>query len=197
MIVVTGAAGFIGSCFIRFLNQQNIPDIVAVDRFRNPDKKQNLDRKGLAEQVEREVFHDWLEQHYGKIQFIFHLGARTDTGETNPEIFERLNTGYSKRLWEQCAQFGIPIIYASSAATYGRGELGFDDNHDLVPRLKPLNLYAKSKNDFDNWALLQKKTPPFWAGMKFFNVYGPNEYHKGRMASVIFHAYNQAVVYRY
>lgn len=192
MIVVTGAAGFIGSCLIGYLNQQGITDIAAVDRFRNPDKKPNLDGKDIAEQVEREVFHDWLEQHHGKVQFIFHLGARTDTGETNPEIFERLNTGYSKKLWQQCAQFALPLIYASSAATYGMGELGFDDRHDLIPRLKPLNLYGRSKNDFDNWALARHDAPPFWAGLKFFNVYGPNEYHKGRMASVVFHAFMQA-----
>ncbi len=83
------------------------------------------------------------------------------------------------------------MLYASSAATYGKGDFGFDDSHELIPQLKPLNEYARSKNDFDNWVLQQKSAPPFWAGLKFFNVYGPNEYHKGRMASVIFHAYKQ------
>ncbi len=191
MLVITGASGFIGSCLLGFLNQKGITDIVAVDRFRNPDKKHNLDGKESAEQVEREIFHDWLAQHHEKVSFIFHLGARTDTAETNPEVFERLNTGYSQKLWQQCSQFDIPLLYASSAATYGMGENGFDDRHDLLVRFKPLNLYGKSKNDFDNWVVLQKESPPFWAGLKFFNVYGPNEYHKGRMASVIFHAYRQ------
>jgi len=192
MIVITGAAGFIGSCLIGFLNEQGITDIVAVDRFRNPDKKPNLDGKDIAEQVEREAFHDWLDAHHGRVHFVFHLGARTDTCETNPEIFERLNTGYSQKVWTLCALYAIPLLYASSAATYGMGEQGFDDSHELIPRLKPLNLYGKSKNDFDKWALVQPQQPPFWAGIKFFNVYGPNEYHKGRMASVIFHAYSQA-----
>ena len=191
MVIVTGAAGFIGSCLTGFLNQKGITDITAVDRFRNPDKKPNLGGKDLTEKVEREIFHGWLEKHHGKVQFIFHLGARTDTAETNPEIFERLNTGYSQKLWRQCAQYGIPLLYASSAATYGSGEFGFSDNHDLIPRLKPLNRYAQSKHAFDVWALRQKEAPPFWAGLKFFNVYGANEYHKGRMASVIFHAFRQ------
>jgi len=191
MIVITGAAGFIGSCWVSYLNKKGISDIVGVDRFRNPDKKPNLEGKEFSEQVEREIFHDWLKRHHGKVKFIFHLGARTDTAETNPEIFERLNTGYSKKLWEQCADFGIPLLYASSAATYGTGEHGFDDAPALIPKLKPLNPYALSKHDFDRWALQQKKSPPFWVGLKFFNVYGPNEYHKGRMASVVYHAYTQ------
>ncbi len=192
MVVITGAAGFIGSCLIGFLNEQGITDIVAVDRFRNPEKKPNLEGKDVAEQVEREAFHDWLSKHHSRVNFVFHLGARTDTGETNPEIFERLNTGYSQKLWTLCALCAIPLLYASSAATYGMGDQGFDDSHALIPSLKPLNLYGKSKNDFDKWALVQQQQPPFWAGIKFFNVYGPNEYHKGRMASVIFHAYHQA-----
>lgn len=191
MIVVTGAAGFIGSCLIGFLNQKDITDIIAVDRFRNPDKKANLAGKDFTEQIEREIFLGWLERHHAKVQFIFHLGARTDTAETNPEIFRRLNTDYSQKLWQQCSQYGIPVLYASSAATYGNGEQGFSDNHDLISRLKPMNLYARSKHDFDVWTLQQKKMPPFWAGLKFFNVYGPNEYHKGRMASVVFHAFRQ------
>ncbi|MDZ4844062.1 MAG: ADP-glyceromanno-heptose 6-epimerase [Chitinophagales bacterium] len=191
MIVVTGAAGFIASNLIGFLNQQGITDIVAVDKFRNPAKKQNLEGKSIAEQVEREIFHEWLEKYSGTVKFIFHLGARTDTTETNRKILQRLNTNYSIELWKQCVQFQIPLLYASSAATYGAGEHGFDDRHETIPWLKPLNEYGKSKNDFDNWALQQNSAPPFWAGMKFFNVYGSNEYHKGRMASVIFHAFKQ------
>ncbi len=191
MIVVTGAAGFIGSCLIGLLNQKGITDIVAVDRFRNPDKKPNLDGKSIAESVERESFHDWFDKHHNRVRFIFHLGARTDTAETNPEIFERLNTGYSQKLWLQCVQYQVPILYASSAATYGLGESGFDDLHENIAQLKPLNFYGQSKQDFDLWAINQTDAPPFWSGLKFFNVYGPNEYHKGRMASVVYHAFRQ------
>ncbi|GIV33255.1 MAG: ADP-L-glycero-D-manno-heptose-6-epimerase [Chitinophagales bacterium] len=191
MIVITGAAGFIGSCLAGFLNRQGITDIVAVDRFRNPDKKPNFEGKIIAEKVEREAFHDWLSRNHGLVECIFHLGARTDTAETDTAIFERLNLNYSRRLWEQCTEYRIPLIYASSAATYGKGEHGFDDAHALLPRLNPLNAYARSKHAFDLWALMQETHPPFWAGLKFFNVYGPNEYHKGRMASVIYHAFRQ------
>jgi ADP-L-glycero-D-manno-heptose 6-epimerase len=98
---------------------------------------------------------------------------------------------YSQRMWQYCAENFLPLIYASSAATYGAGEFGFQDDHALCAQLQPLNPYGRSKNDFDCWALAQEKQPWYWAGLKFFNVYGPNEYHKGRMASVIFHAYNK------
>ena len=125
------------------------------------------------------------------IDFIIHLGARTDTTEFNKEIFDELNLNYSKKVWQKAVEYGIPLIYASSAATYGMGEHGYDDNHEIIEKLKPLNPYGESKNDFDKWAIKQSEQPVFWAGLKFFNVYGPNEYHKGRMASVIFHAFNQ------
>ncbi|HNR56395.1 MAG TPA: ADP-glyceromanno-heptose 6-epimerase, partial [Flavobacteriales bacterium] len=115
-----------------------------------------------------------------------------DTTEFDRTIFDELNVGYSQRMWEACVKYGIPLVYASSAATYGDGELGYSDADDSLPyKLKPLNPYGESKNDFDKWALAQDKKPFFWAGLKFFNVYGPNEYHKGRMASVVFHAFNQ------
>src|ERR1051325_6684082 len=113
MIVITGAAGFIGSCLAGFLNRQGISAIIGVDRFRHPDKKANLDGKEVAEKVEREIFHDWLDQHHDKVEFIFHLGARTDTSESNAEIFQRLNTDYSKKLWQQCSRYNIPFLYAS------------------------------------------------------------------------------------
>src|SRR5262249_31237654 len=142
-----------------------------------------LEKKSIAEQVEREIFHEWLEKYHGNVEFIFHLGARTDTTEPNKNIFLRLNTNYSIELWKLCARYQIPVLYASSAATYGGGEHGFDDNQEMIPWLRPLNAYAKSKNDFDNWVLQQTFTPPHWYGLKFFNVFGPNEYHKGRMAS--------------
>lgn len=191
MIVVTGAAGFIGSCLINKLNAENFNFIVAVDDFSNPEKEANLADKRIQEFVDREQLFDWLADNYQEIEFIFHIGARTDTTEFNYEIFAHLNVEYSKKIWEKCIEYQIPLVYASSAATYGLGELGYDDNESTIPQLKPLNPYGESKNEFDIWALEQERKPFFWAGLKFFNVYGPNEYHKGRMASVIFHAYNQ------
>jgi ADP-L-glycero-D-manno-heptose 6-epimerase len=192
MIVVTGAAGFIGSALVGELLRQGWQDIVAVDDFSRADKAPNLAGKTLSAKVDRKDFFAWLDDHEDQVQFIFHLGARTDTTEFNTAIFIELNLGYSQRMWQACVKYGIPLVYASSAATYGGGELGYSDADDSLPqRLKPLNPYGESKNDFDIWALAQPEKPYFWAGLKFFNVYGPNEYHKGRMASVVFHAFNQ------
>ncbi len=191
MIVVTGAAGFIGSCLISRLNQDNYNFIIAVDDFSNDRKNKNLEGKKIKEKVERKLFFDWLANHHEEVEFIFHLGARTDTTEFNKAIFDELNVEYSQNMWKACVQYHIPLVYASSAATYGLGELGYDDNEATISQLKPLNPYGDSKNDFDIWALAQPKKPFFFAGLKFFNVYGPNEYHKDRMASVIMHAYKQ------
>lgn len=191
MIVVTGAAGFIGSCLITKLNTHNFNHIIAVDDFSREDKNKNLLQKKIKEQVDRKVFFDWLAENHASVEFIFHLGARTDTTEFDVTIFNELNLNYSKQMWKACHQYQIPLVYASSAATYGSGELGYQDSEEVVPNLKPLNPYGDSKNDFDIWALAQEEKPFYWAALKFFNVYGPNEYHKSRMASVIFHAYNQ------
>lgn len=191
MIIVTGAAGFIGSCLIQRLNQDGFNFIIAVDDFSNELKMKNLADKKIQEFVNRDVFFEWLDANQAEVEFCFHIGARTDTTEFDQEIFNKLNLNYSKQIWKKCHLYQIPLIYASSAATYGNGELGYDDNELVIPQLKPLNPYGESKNEFDKWALLQKDTPFFWAGLKFFNVFGPNEYHKGRMASVIFHAFNQ------
>lgn len=191
MIVITGAAGFISSCLISKLNDNGFTDIVAVDDFSNNLKLRNWNTKKIRCTLERKLFFDWLKDNQQQVEFIFHLGARTDTTEFNKQIFDELNLNYSKAIWHACVQYHIPLVYASSAATYGSGEFGYNDNESLIPQLKPLNPYGDSKNDFDNWALTQEKKPFFWAGLKFFNVYGPNEYHKGRMASVIFHAYHQ------
>lgn len=193
MIVVTGAAGFISSCLITALNRAGHNDIIAVDDFSREDKNQNLNQKEIKERIDRKTFFEWANDHADEISFVFHLGARTDTTEFNKAIFDELNVAYSKAMWKFCAEHKIPLVYASSAATYGLGEYGYEDNHEVVENLKPLNPYGESKNEFDKWCLKQPKTPPFWAGLKFFNVYGPNEYHKGRMASVIFHAFNQIV----
>ncbi|MCU0394684.1 MAG: NAD-dependent epimerase/dehydratase family protein, partial [Chitinophagaceae bacterium] len=154
-------------------------------------KERNFSHKACKMNIQRESFFAWLQEHSGEVSFVFHLGARTDTTEFNWSVFQELNIDYSKKIWAFCTEKQIPLIYASSAATYGMGELGYADDHEIVDKLKPLNPYGESKNAFDQWVLSQDRTPPFWAGMKFFNVYGPNEYHKGRMASVIFHAFHQ------
>ncbi|WKV10811.1 ADP-glyceromanno-heptose 6-epimerase [Marivirga harenae] len=192
MIIVTGAAGFIASNLIKKLNADGFKHIIAVDKFDRPDKNKNLEDLIIQENIERDVFFEWLEgQNEKEVEFIFHLGARTDTSEFDTELLTELNTDYTKRIWQKCIEMQIPLVYASSAATYGLGELGYEDDESKIPDLKPLNPYGVSKNEFDKWALQQEKKPFFWAGLKFFNVYGPREYHKGRMASVILHAYKQ------
>lgn len=191
MIIVTGAAGFIGSCLIKRLNENNFNAIVAVDKFDNIEKNKNLVGLKIQEKIDRDLFFLWLDKNYELVEFIFHIGARTDTTEFDTQLLSKLNTEYTKAIWKACCQYQIPLVYASSAATYGLGEIGHDDNEETIPQLKPLNPYGDSKQAFDVWALQQKEKPFFWAGLKFFNVYGPNEYHKGRMASVIWHAYNQ------
>lgn len=190
-IVVTGAAGFIGSCLIEYLNRNGYEHLILVDDFGRDDKTPNYEGKKFITKVEREVFFEWLDRYKYQIGFVFHIGARTDTTEFNYAIHEHLNVEYSKKIWDYCTIKAIPLVYASSAATYGAGELGYEDNHEIIPSLQPLNPYGVSKNEFDKWVLHQEDHPPFWAGLKFFNVYGPNEYHKGRMASVIFHSFNQ------
>ncbi len=190
-IVITGAAGFIGSCLIQKLHEQGYENIVAVDDFSKAEKIKNLKNKPYIYKVKRTEFFFWLETNYQQVDFVIHIGARTDTTETNWDIFQELNVNYSRQIWENCVLYRLPLIYASSAATYGQGEQGYEDTHSLVEKLKPLNLYGISKNEFDKWVLKQEEEPPFWAGLKFFNVYGPNEYHKNRMASVIFHAFHQ------
>ncbi|MBL7810988.1 MAG: ADP-glyceromanno-heptose 6-epimerase [Bacteroidetes bacterium] len=191
MIVVTGAAGFIGSALLAGLQQQGYGNLVAVDDFSNQDKNLNLRGKNGVERVEREQFFEWATRHATEIQFIFHIGARTDTAEFDESVLNHLNVHYSQRMWQLCTAHSIPLIYASSAATYGNGEYGFSDNPDNLAKLQPLNPYGWSKHHFDLWALGQPTAPPFWAGFKFFNVFGPNEYHKHRMASVVLHACKQ------
>jgi ADP-L-glycero-D-manno-heptose 6-epimerase len=191
MIAVTGAAGFIGSCLVSRLNSAGITDIAIVDDFASDAKLQNLLGRSYMQAVHRDQFAQWLDNNHNIVEFVFHIGARTDTTEFDKRVFDKLNLDYSVRVWQLCTKYRIPLVYASSAATYGLGEFGYSDAHDLIHQLVPLNPYGESKNDFDKWVLTQKLQPPYWAGLKFFNVYGPNEYHKGRMASVIFHAFNQ------
>jgi ADP-L-glycero-D-manno-heptose 6-epimerase len=199
-ILLTGAAGFIGSYMLGYLNKQGFENIIVVDDFSEEDKKPNYESKKFIAKIERESLFEWLKSNNPKIDFVFHLGARTDTTEFDYSIHEKLNVEYSKNIWNYCSDKNIPLVYASSAATYGSGESGYKDDHDIVEKLQPLNPYGISKNEFDKWVLHQAhdsrlttydSTLPFWTGLKFFNVYGPNEYHKGRMASMIFHGYNQ------
>lgn len=191
MILLTGAAGFIGSCLLQHLNELGEASIIIVDDFGNALKNKNLATKKYQQKIHRDQLFDWLAINGKSIKMVYHLGARTDTAEKNRALLDQLNLTYSKRIWTFCTVYEIPLVYASSAATYGLGELGFEDNHLIVNELKPLNPYGDSKNDFDKWALIQQEKPPHWIGLKFFNVYGPNEYHKGRMASVIFHTFRQ------
>ncbi len=191
MIVVTGAAGFIGSYLCEVLNAKGFNNLILVDDFSKQEKIANHENLNSYLKIERSKFISWLNSTEETIDFIFHLGARTDTTEFKWEILEELNLTYSKAIWQLCASKNIPLVYASSAATYGNGEFGYDDNTEILDKLVPLNPYGDSKNEFDKWVIKQDIQPPFWAGLKFFNVYGPREYHKGRMASVIFHAFNQ------
>lgn len=190
-ILVTGAAGFIGSCMVQYLNEQGFDQLYLVDDFGVEEKRKNWESKQFFEIVERYNLFNWLEEEKPELSAIIHLGARTDTTEFDYAIHEELNLVYSKNIWDYCCVHQVPMIYASSAATYGNGENGYNDSHAILDQLKPLNPYGISKNEFDKWAVLQIHHPPYWAGLKFFNVYGPNESHKKRMASVIWHAFNQ------
>ena len=191
MIVVTGAAGFIGSYMAGKLNQEGYHDLILVDQFTDPLKISNYISKNYSKLIDRDEFFEWLDDNHRLVELVIHLGARTDTIGQDPDSYKKLNFDYSQRIWTSCVEYGLPLIYASSASTYGDGEFGFDDDHQLIDNFKPLNCYAQSKHDFDLWALAQKQQPPFWAGLKFFNVFGPNEYHKGRMASVVYQAFNR------
>lgn len=190
-IVITGAAGFIGSCLTAHLNAQGFSNLILVDDFSVEKKKQNWLNQSYSTIVQRSIFFSWLSKNTIKIDAIIHLGARTDTMEFNTEVHKELNFVFSKDIWKYCTKNHILLIYASSAATYGSGSNGYSDSHAIVNYLRPLNPYGISKNDFDKWAIKQKKTPKSWAGLKFFNVYGPNEYHKGPMASIIWQSFNQ------
>lgn len=191
MIIITGAAGFIGSCLTQKLNDEGYSYLLLVDDFSREEKNANWEEKRFFKKMDRSKFLKWFSEKADDVRFVFHLGARTDTTETDTKLFDKLNVDYSKSIWDICAAHKIPLVYASSAATYGLGEQGFDDSHGIVPKLQPLNAYGISKNQFDAWAIGQKVVPPMWMGLKFFNVYGPNEYHKNRMASVVYHTVKQ------
>ena len=189
MIILTGASGFIGSCMLKKLNDEGYKDIIIVDNFKK-NKEKNLLNKKFIKKIDRDSFFITFKK-FNDIEFIIHVGAITNTFENNLDLLRKYNIEYSKKIWNICTKYNIPLIYISSAATYGDGKFGYSDNIEIINSLKPLNPYGDSKNIFDKWVIKQEKTPPFWYGLKFFNVFGPNEYHKNMMASVIYHSYNQ------
>ena len=193
MVIVTGAAGFIGSRLVQALSSGGT-QVVSVDDLATFDSRPEHAGIEFGERVATDDLDSWLEQAEPPIDAIVHLGACTDTRETDRAYLTRVNLEYSQRLWRYTSVAGVPLIYASSAATYGDGSLGYDDDEALIPRLKPLNAYGDSKQQFDIWALDQEGRgvhPPNWCGLKFFNVYGFGERHKGAMASVVLHAFDQ------
>lgn len=192
MYLITGAAGFIASALVAHLNAAGIDDLILVDDFQQyPAKKPNLADKKYRFKVERDQLFDRWDAERWPLKGVYHLGARTDTTEPDKALFDRLNLNYSREVWNRCTTHQIPLVYASSGATYGLGEHGYKDEDQLPEILEPLNEYGRSKNEFDRWVLSQLETPPNYYGLKFFNVYGPNENHKGRMASVIWHTFQQ------
>jgi ADP-L-glycero-D-manno-heptose 6-epimerase len=193
MIIVTGGAGFIGSNTIKALNEIGEENIIVVDNIADSKKWENLIGKRFNEYVNKDDLWEWFRMNsYDNIDAIIHLGARTDTLSSDFDYLIRNNFNYSRRLWSICVREKITFLYASSASTYGIGSMDFSDDHDYVKNLIPVNAYGFSKHLFDIWVLKQNNTPPKWYGMKFFNVYGPNETHKGRMASTVYHSIEQA-----
>jgi len=193
MIIVTGGAGFIGSNTIKALNEIGEENIIVVDNIADSKKWENLIGKRFNEYVNKDDLWEWFRTNsFENIDAIIHLGACTDTLNTDFDYLIRNNYNYSRKLWSICVREKITFLYASSAATYGRGSMDFSDDHDNIKNLEPINAYGFSKHLFDIWVLKQKDTPPEWYGIKFFNVYGPNEAHKGRMASTVYHLIEQA-----
>ena len=191
MIVVTGGAGFIGSALLAALNDRGVDDILVVDELGADEKWLNLRKRRYSEYLHKSQLDDYLATQHPKVTAIFHLGACSSTTESDADYLMANNTRYSMNLFRYCSEKEIPFIYASSAATYGDGELGYSDEPQKLSELRPINKYGYSKHLFDLWAMRQNHCPKFWAGLKFFNVYGPNEYHKGSQASVVFHAFPQ------
>lgn len=189
-IIVTGGAGFIGSCVVKMLNDYGLTDIIIVDNISSTEKWKNISNKKYIEYINRDNFLNRLNEFKGEVSHIIHMGACSSTTEKNFDYLYINNFEYSKRLWNFCVEEQISFIYASSAATYGDGANGFDDEDD-IKKLMPLNAYGYSKQLFDLWVEKQNRFPSQYVGFKFFNVYGPNEYFKGSMASVIFHAYGE------
>jgi ADP-L-glycero-D-manno-heptose 6-epimerase len=190
MIVITGGGGFIGSVLAAHLNDNGYADLVLVDRFGSGAKWRNIAKRDFFEIVTVDGLWPWLDRFGDKVEAVFHMGANSSTTATDADEVIASNLNYSVGLWRWCAEHRAPLIYASSAATYGEGDQGFDDAGDRAAfkRLRPLNLYGWSKHAFDLWAMREAErghAPPLWVGLKFFNVYGPNEYHKGDMMSLV------------
>lgn len=189
-LLVTGAAGFVGTRFVESCHARGVP-VISVDAAEYFAVRREHDETPYGMIVDRDTLFEWLERTGPALAGIVHLGACTDTTEMDEAYFDRINVEYSKRLWHYATTHRVPFVYASSAATYGDGTQGYDDDEDGIPSLTPLNPYGWSKQAFDLFVLGQTETPPIWSGWKFFNVYGPGERHKGKMASVILHAYDQ------
>ena len=193
LYLVTGAAGFIGSRFTKSCNHRNIP-VISVDDESLFQDRAELKGIDFGQIIDREKLMEWLQEYSPQMSAIIHLGAITDTRENNLDKLNRFNLVYSQNLWNYATTHHIPFLYASSAATYGDGQLGYADDENLIPKLAPLNAYGDSKQKFDCWALEQERNknhPPCWSGFKFFNVYGHGERHKGFMSSVVLQAYDQ------
>jgi ADP-L-glycero-D-manno-heptose 6-epimerase len=193
-LLVTGAAGFVGARFVETCRRHGSADVISVDAVAH--FKERPEHKGIdfGTIVDRDELFDWLESERPEISGIIHLGAITDTTMMDVALLKKRNVDYSQKIWNYASSQKVPLVYASSAATYGDGALGYDDDEALIPKLKPLNPYGDSKQIFDVWALGEEKrgnSPSSWSGWKFFNVYGFGEAHKGRMASVVLHAYQQ------
>lgn len=195
MILITGACGFIGSALAWHLNELGDNNLILCGELEKGEKWLNIRDKDYIEWVNKNDLFQWLEnpENKEKITGVVHMGAISATTEADMDLLMSNNFDFTRKLWDFCTKKQISFVYASSAATYGAGEQGYND--DVTPeqlkKLKPLNKYGYSKKFFDDWALKQTETPLHWAGVKFFNVYGPNEYHKGRMASMVFHSFNQ------
>ena len=195
MIILTGGGGMIGSMIAWHLNtQMNFDDVVIVDDLINEQQENNFNKRKFIEYVAKDDLKKYLKDKKN-VSAVIHMGAISATTESNFNRLLQSNIRFSQALWHWCAENKVPFIYASSAATYGDGSVGYDDNESELDKLSPLNAYGYSKHFFDRWVQLElsknQPTPPQWCGLKFFNVYGPNEYHKGRMASVVFHSFNQ------
>jgi len=192
MILVTGGAGFIGSVLVKYLNQLGHTNIIIVDRLRSADKWKNLRDLKYAEFIHADdLFNEQFKISLSTVKKIYHMGAYSSTTERDVVYLMKNNVHYSQRLFKLALEHELPFVYASSGATYGDGELGYDDDHGIVPKLKPLNPYGYSKQFFDEWVLKRERKPARWYGVKFFNVYGPNEYHKNEMKSLVCKAYGQ------
>lgn len=192
MILVTGAAGFIGSVLAEQLNRSGFNDLILVDRLGSDERWKNIRGVKFAEFIHADdLFEPGVIEDLSEVKAIFHMGACSSTTETNVDYLMSNNVEFSKALFQWATQAQIPFIYASSAATYGNGEHGYNDSHEDINQLRPLNPYGWSKQVFDQWILKQEQTPPLWYGLKFFNVFGPNETHKEEMRSLVNKAFHQ------